>query len=133
MRSQEVYDNFLRCLVLFNQEVISRSELIQLVQPFLGRFPEVYRKFKDLVGFKDGGPIMEAVASGAFAGQAKAERMMRDDLSMEIGQWASLCLLGKLTHWLKIDLQQNSITVIWYQQIHHVLLCCVVGAKYVEM
>ncbi|XP_067943768.1 paired amphipathic helix protein Sin3a-like isoform X2 [Watersipora subatra] len=84
MRSQEVYDNFLRCLVLFNQEVISRSELIQLVQPFLGRFPEVYRKFKDLVGFKDGGPIMEAVASGAFAGQAKAERMMRDDLSMEI-------------------------------------------------
>ena len=25
------------------------------------------------------------------------------------------------------------IIVIWYQKIHHVLLCCVVGAKYVEM
>ena len=25
------------------------------------------------------------------------------------------------------------IIVIWYQKIHHVLLCCVVSAKYVEM
>ncbi len=36
LRNQEVYENFLRCLVLFNQEVISRGELVQLVQPFLG-------------------------------------------------------------------------------------------------
>ena len=36
LRNQDVYENFLRCLVLFNQEVISRSELVQLVQPFLG-------------------------------------------------------------------------------------------------
>lgn len=36
LRNPEVYENFLRCLVLFNQEVISRTELVQLVQPFLG-------------------------------------------------------------------------------------------------
>ena len=36
LRNQEVYENFLRCLVLFNHEVVSRSELVQLVQPFLG-------------------------------------------------------------------------------------------------
>ena len=35
-RNQETYENFLRCLVLFNQEVVSRSELVQMVQPFLG-------------------------------------------------------------------------------------------------
>lgn len=36
LRSAEAYDNFLRCLVIFNQEVISRAELLQLVLPFLG-------------------------------------------------------------------------------------------------
>lgn len=32
LRSPEVYENFLRCLVLFNQEVISRGELVQVIQ-----------------------------------------------------------------------------------------------------
>lgn len=50
MRSQEVYENFLRCLVLFNQEIVSKSELVQLVTPFLGRFPELLRWFKDFLG-----------------------------------------------------------------------------------
>ena len=31
LRSPEVYENFLRCLVLFNQEVISRGELVQVI------------------------------------------------------------------------------------------------------
>ena len=32
----EVYDNFLRCLVLFNEEIVSRQDLVQLITPFLG-------------------------------------------------------------------------------------------------
>ena len=36
LQSPEAYDNFLRCLLIFNQEVISRAELVQLVIPFLG-------------------------------------------------------------------------------------------------
>ena len=36
LKNAEVYDNFLRCLVLFNQEVISRAELVQLAANFLG-------------------------------------------------------------------------------------------------
>jgi histone deacetylase complex regulatory component SIN3 len=36
LQSSEAYDNFLRCLLIFNQEVISRAELVQLVIPFLG-------------------------------------------------------------------------------------------------
>ncbi|KYN39992.1 Paired amphipathic helix protein Sin3a [Trachymyrmex septentrionalis] len=51
LRSPDVYENFLRCLVLFNQEIISKSELIQLVTPFLGRFPELLRWFKDFLGY----------------------------------------------------------------------------------
>ncbi|KAJ8675395.1 hypothetical protein QAD02_011181 [Eretmocerus hayati] len=50
LRSPEVYENFLRCLVLFNQEIISKSELVQLATPFLGRFPELLRWFKDFLG-----------------------------------------------------------------------------------
>lgn len=45
-----MYENFLRCLVLFNQEIVSKTELLQLVTPFLGRFPELMRWFKDFLG-----------------------------------------------------------------------------------
>ncbi|CAL8359071.1 unnamed protein product [Lota lota] len=53
LRSAEVYDNFLRCLVLFNQEVISRAELVQLVLPFLGKFPELFNWFKNFLGYRE--------------------------------------------------------------------------------
>ena len=53
LRSPEVYENFLRCLVLFNQEVISRAELVQLTSTFLNRYPELFKWFKDFVGYKD--------------------------------------------------------------------------------
>jgi len=55
IKNGEVYENFLRCLKLFNQEVVSRTELVQLVTPFLNKFPELLKWFKDFVGFKDGG------------------------------------------------------------------------------
>ena len=55
LRSPEVYENFLRCLVLFNQEVISRNELVQLAGSFLNRHPELFKWFKDFLGCKDGG------------------------------------------------------------------------------
>ncbi|XP_013418836.1 paired amphipathic helix protein Sin3a isoform X2 [Lingula anatina] len=78
LRNQEVYENFLRCLVLFNQEVISRTELVQLVQPFLGKFPELFKWFKDFLGYKEGGMI-EPVPSSA----SHKERIT-GDLAMEI-------------------------------------------------
>uniref|UniRef100_A0A4W4GRZ9 Paired amphipathic helix protein Sin3a n=1 Tax=Electrophorus electricus TaxID=8005 RepID=A0A4W4GRZ9_ELEEL len=53
LRSAEAYDNFLRCLVIFNQEVISRAELVQLVLPFLGKFPELFNWFKNFLGYKE--------------------------------------------------------------------------------
>ncbi|XP_072837916.2 paired amphipathic helix protein Sin3a isoform X1 [Pogona vitticeps] len=53
LRSTEAYENFLRCLVIFNQEVISRTELVQLVSPFLGKFPELFTWFKNFLGYKE--------------------------------------------------------------------------------
>jgi paired amphipathic helix protein Sin3a len=60
LRSQEVYENFLRCLVIYNHEIVSRVELVHLVTPFLGRFPELLKSFKDFLGHKEG---MNATAS----------------------------------------------------------------------
>ncbi|XP_015788602.1 paired amphipathic helix protein Sin3b isoform X2 [Tetranychus urticae] len=54
LRSQEVYENFLRCLFLYNHEIVSRNELVLLVTPFLGKFPELLKYFKDFLGYKDG-------------------------------------------------------------------------------
>ncbi|XP_053742174.1 SIN3 transcription regulator family member Aa isoform X1 [Synchiropus splendidus] len=53
LRSAEAYDNFLRCLVIFNQEVISRTELVQLVLPILGKFPELFSWFKNFLGYRE--------------------------------------------------------------------------------
>ncbi|XP_046897367.1 paired amphipathic helix protein Sin3a-like isoform X2 [Hypomesus transpacificus] len=53
LRSSEAYDNFLRCLLIFNQEVISRAELVQLVIPFLGKFPELFTWFKNFLGYRE--------------------------------------------------------------------------------
>ncbi|XP_068710577.1 paired amphipathic helix protein Sin3a-like isoform X1 [Montipora foliosa] len=62
LKNAELYNNFLRCLVLFNQEVISRAELVQLAANFLGKYPELFQWFKEFLGYKDSSP-MESVAS----------------------------------------------------------------------
>lgn len=49
LRTSACYENFLKCLVLFNQELINKTELIGLVDPFLAKFPNLYRWFKDYV------------------------------------------------------------------------------------
>ncbi|XP_046857434.1 paired amphipathic helix protein Sin3b-like isoform X2 [Xenia sp. Carnegie-2017] len=57
LRSQKVYEDFLRCLKLFNQEVISRADLVQLVSAFLGKFPDLFTWFKEFLGYKDSSPM----------------------------------------------------------------------------
>jgi paired amphipathic helix protein Sin3a len=48
------YIEFLRCLNLFSNEIITRQELIQLVYGFLGKYPDLFEWFKRIVGLKDG-------------------------------------------------------------------------------
>ncbi|CAG5056294.1 unnamed protein product [Parnassius apollo] len=50
LRSQHVYDNFLRCLLLFTNEIISSSELLSVTSPFLCRHPELQKWLQDFVG-----------------------------------------------------------------------------------
>ncbi|KAK3764797.1 hypothetical protein RRG08_046433 [Elysia crispata] len=79
LRHQEVYDNFLRSIILFNQEIVTKPELVTLVSFFLSKFPDLFREFKDLLGVNEQGGGVEAVPHGA----AQKERIS-GELAMEI-------------------------------------------------
>lgn len=49
-----MYENFLRCLVLYNHEIVSRTELLGLANNFIGRFPDLMKWFKEFLGFREG-------------------------------------------------------------------------------
>ncbi|PSN32659.1 hypothetical protein C0J52_12290 [Blattella germanica] len=111
LKNQEVYENFLRCLVLFNQEIVSKSELVQLVTPFLGKFPELFRWFKDFLGHSEGTgggttPLGGPQGPGTIGVEAISNNVARQDrpvgdLAMEIDYTtckrlgASYCALPK--------------------------------------
>lgn len=50
LKNAEVYDNFLRCLILFNQDIITKAELLNLTSPFLVKHPELQKWFQDFLG-----------------------------------------------------------------------------------
>uniref|UniRef100_A0A2C9K1L6 Paired amphipathic helix protein Sin3a n=1 Tax=Biomphalaria glabrata TaxID=6526 RepID=A0A2C9K1L6_BIOGL len=79
LRHQEVYDNFLRSIVLFNQEIVTKQELVTLVSFFLSKFPDLFREFRDLLGVNEQGGGIETVPHGA----AQKERIS-GELAMEI-------------------------------------------------
>merc|ERR1711981_935732 len=101
-----------RCLVLFNQEVISRGEIVQLTSTFLNRYPELFKWFKEFVGYKDGpgqhassasgmghGSMVdtgtaELCASGSSPGIRSGDRGMSGEKAMEI-DYATCKRLGK--------------------------------------
>ncbi|KAH8372004.1 hypothetical protein KR093_009691 [Drosophila rubida] len=66
LRSPEVYDNFLRCLTLFNQEIVSKTELLGLVSPFLVKFPDLLRWFTDFLGPTMSGQLGGAAGAGGL-------------------------------------------------------------------
>lgn len=95
LRSPEVYDNFLRCLTLFNQEIISKSELLGLVSPFLSKFPELHRWFQDFLGpssLPEGVPLSTAQRSDRNQGGELAQEI---DLTSCKRLGASYCALPK--------------------------------------
>ena len=45
-----VYHNFLKCLNLYNQEIINRKELLEIVTPFVGKSPELLHELHRILG-----------------------------------------------------------------------------------
>ncbi|XP_013857067.1 paired amphipathic helix protein Sin3a [Austrofundulus limnaeus] len=103
LRSSEAYDNFLRCLHIFNQEVISRTELVQLVIPFLGKFPELFTWFKNFLGYRE--------SSHGDLGHAESlpKERSTEGIAMEI-DYASCKRLGSSYRALPKSYQQPKCT-----------------------
>ncbi|KAH7289366.1 hypothetical protein KP509_31G072300 [Ceratopteris richardii] len=49
LRSRETYQEFLKCLNLYSEEIITRKQLHSLVDGLLGKFPELVEGFNDFL------------------------------------------------------------------------------------
>ncbi|XP_057664954.1 paired amphipathic helix protein Sin3b isoform X1 [Diorhabda carinulata] len=98
VRSQEVYNNFLRCLTLFNQEIVSKSELIQIVTPFLGKFPELLRWFREFMGQNETEAVPFNVARNE---RPQGDHALEIDLATAKRLGASYCIIPKAQEGLK--------------------------------
>eukprot|EP00730_Choanoeca_flexa_P009015 TRINITY_DN12572_c4_g8_i1.p1 TRINITY_DN12572_c4_g8~~TRINITY_DN12572_c4_g8_i1.p1 ORF type:complete len:1290 (+),score=469.40 TRINITY_DN12572_c4_g8_i1:134-3871(+) len=58
LRPSSVYDNFLRCLNLYSNDVISNHELINMVEEFLSKHPELFTWFKSFVGYSSADDVV---------------------------------------------------------------------------
>lgn len=90
MKSTEVYENFLRCLVLYNHEIVSRTELVGLANNFIGRFPDLMKWFREFLGFRDGpSSISQAMSNDGLENlstqPAQNRQRERDRISSETG------------------------------------------------
>ncbi|GAB0097896.1 Sin3A [Sergentomyia squamirostris] len=94
LRSPEVYENFLRCLILFNQEIVSKSELQTLTAPFLGKFPDLQRWFQEFLGPSTAAEGV-SLATAQRQDRAQGELAQEIDLSTCKRLGASYCALPK--------------------------------------
>ncbi len=53
LNNKQVYAEFLKCINLYTQEIISVAELVRLVSNFVGKAHELMDWFKRFVGYKD--------------------------------------------------------------------------------
>ncbi|KAK9880590.1 hypothetical protein WA026_011830 [Henosepilachna vigintioctopunctata] len=90
VRTQDAYNSFLRCLNLFNQEIVSKSELIQMVTPFLSKFPELMRWFRDFLGQSE---VEHVPFSVVQAERPKGELAQEIDLATAKRLGASYCII----------------------------------------
>lgn len=93
VRSQDIYDSFLRCLILYNHEIISRTEIVSLVAPYIGKFPELFRWFKEFVGYREGSNnignsvsnfVLEGLPQRVVGMRDRERERMGGDVGMEI-------------------------------------------------
>lgn len=106
LRTPEVYENFLRCLTLFNQEIISRVELVCLISPFLSKFPELHRWFQDFLGSQTNAEGI-SLATAQRQDRNQGEMAQEIDLSTCKRLGASYCALPKSSETRKCSGRTN--------------------------
>ena len=88
IKCKQSYNNFLRCITLYNEEIISRSELLILALPFLQKHPNLSKWFEDFingtsVANSSSGPPHEVVMGGSMS--SKQERMAERETELDLG------------------------------------------------
>ncbi|CAF0871113.1 unnamed protein product [Adineta steineri] len=58
LRSPLVFDNFLRCILLYTKRIISRIELFELIQSYLSHVPELLKTFQELINLSEPGEVI---------------------------------------------------------------------------
>ncbi|CAF4335387.1 unnamed protein product [Rotaria socialis] len=58
LRSPLVFDNFLRCILLYTKRIITRIELFELIQSYLGHVPELLKTFQELINLRGPGEVI---------------------------------------------------------------------------
>eukprot|EP01090_Pellita_catalonica_P004226 TRINITY_DN14064_c0_g1_i1.p1 TRINITY_DN14064_c0_g1~~TRINITY_DN14064_c0_g1_i1.p1 ORF type:complete len:976 (+),score=212.24 TRINITY_DN14064_c0_g1_i1:59-2986(+) len=79
MRNPRLYAEFLKCLRLFSKKIITRLELVILVTDILAPYPEMFERFKILIGFSEEDEI-EMQASESDSSSEEEEQGRWSDL-----------------------------------------------------
>jgi len=87
--SQQAYETFLRCILLYNLEIIGRTELVFLAQTYLSKWKNLFSWFKEFLGLKD-------TSSGDMTSPTQLQHQLKEKhegMAMEI-DYTSLQRLG---------------------------------------
>lgn len=101
LRTQDVYDNFLRCLTLYNQEIVSKTELLTLASPFLNKVPELLRWFQEFLGSSSSPEALPLAVAQRQDHRAQTDTATEIDLSQCKRLGTSYCAIPKHTSELK--------------------------------
>ncbi|KAJ9510671.1 hypothetical protein QJQ45_027522 [Haematococcus lacustris] len=69
LRSREAYGDFMKCLNMFSQDIISRSELVHLVADIFGKMPDLMNGFTQFLHSCEHLDTAELSASGGASGR----------------------------------------------------------------
>ncbi|CAO1419976.1 unnamed protein product [Diamesa tonsa] len=95
LRTSDVYDNFLRCLTLYNQEIVSKAELSTLVTPFLNKTPDLLRWFQEFLGPSTNPEGIPLASAQRQDHRAQTDMATEIDLTQCKRLGASYCALPK--------------------------------------
>eukprot|EP01137_Pigoraptor_chileana_P015243 Opistho-2@70936 len=111
INNRQVYDNFLRCLNLYSQEVINKQDLVHLVQGFLGKHADLYDRFKNFVGYKEPAPVSAAATptGGLHDGLTRSPGFMPSEGPMNV-DYSTCKRLGYSYRALPKNLQNQKCT-----------------------
>ncbi|KAG2499920.1 hypothetical protein HYH03_002207 [Edaphochlamys debaryana] len=83
LRNKDAYNDLLKCLSMYTQEIISRQELMQLINDIIGRFPDLMSGFHEFIAKCDMMEIDENKVRGLAAQNLQRQRQREEELQRQ--------------------------------------------------